>query len=231
MKEIKKKRKKLDIIYEDKELIVIHKPSNLLTIGTEKNREQNLYYEVSSYVKKQHPKNKIFIVHRLDKDTSGVVIFAKNESLKKKLQDNWEKLAIVREYKAVVMGDVKEDKATIKNYLKENKAFHVYATNDSEEGQLAITNYEVIKRSKAYTYLNILIETGRKNQIRVHLSDLGHPIVGDKKYGAEMNLKNPMGRLGLHANKVILIHPLTKKEMIFEAKLPKDFEIMINNIK
>lgn len=223
----KTKKKKLDIIYEDKELIVINKPSKLLTIATERKKEQNLYYEVSAYVKKQNPKNKIFIVHRLDKDTSGVVIFAKNEVLKKNLQANWEKYAKLREYKAVVEGVVKNDKETLKSYLKENKAFHVYSTS-KEEGQLAITNYEVELRHSAYTLLNVQIQTGKKNQIRVQLSDIGHPIVGDKKYNST---KNPMSRLGLHASRIILVHPKTKKEYEFVAKTPKEFQFMIGNMQ
>ncbi|MBQ9833945.1 MAG: RluA family pseudouridine synthase [Bacilli bacterium] len=207
--------KKLDIIYEDKELLVVNKPTKKLTIATEKNKYNTLYHEAREYVKKQNPKNKIFIVHRLDEQTSGIVLFAKNEKLKYLLQKNWQKYD--REYIALVEGKL-IGKGTVKSYLKESKTLQVYSTNDSKLGKLAITNYESIQSNKNYSLVKINIETGRKNQIRVHLSDLGHPIVGDKKYNAKTNILN---RLGLHANKLEIIHPLTKKKLIFEAKLPK----------
>lgn len=217
------KKKKLDIIYEDKELIVVCKPSKQLCISTIKNHEHTLYNEVSSYVKKQNPKNKIFIVHRLDKDTSGIVLFAKNEKMKRKLQENWDKLAITREYVAVVDGNMPLKKDTLKNYLKESKTLQVYVTSDKQNGKLAITNYEVIKSNKVYSMLKINIDTGRKNQIRVQLANINHPIVGDKKYKAR---NNPLGRLALHATKLEIINPMTKKNMTFESKVPATFEKM-----
>ena len=202
--------KKLDIIYEDKNIIVINKPYNVLTIGTDKDKEHNLYHEVREYLYKKN--QKVFVVHRLDKDTSGVIIFAKNEKMKRTLQDNWDNYT--REYRTVVHGKVKEDKKRIIEYLKENKVHRVYATNKGE-GQIAVTNYEVLKRFNKVSYLNILIETGRKNQIRVALANLGHPILGDKKYG----LKDKAPRMFLHAYKLVI----DDKEYI--AKLPKEFEI------
>ncbi|MGM9834212.1 MAG: RluA family pseudouridine synthase [Bacilli bacterium] len=214
--------KKLKIIYEDKELLVINKEAKLLTISTKKEKDRTLYNEASSYVKKQNPKNKIFIVHRLDKETSGIVIFAKNETIKHQLQNNWDKLAKEREYIAIVEGRL-ENKGTIKNYLFETKTLQVFSTDDPKRGKLAITNYESLISTKAYSMLKINILTGRKNQIRVHMADLNHPIIGDKKYNAK---SNPLGRLGLHATKLVLIHPKTKKEMIFSCDVPKEF----NNI-
>lgn len=207
--------KKLDIIYEDKELLVVNKPTKKLTVATEKNNFNTLYHEAREYVKKQNPKNKIFIVHRLDEQTSGIVLFAKNEKLKYLLQKNWQNY--YREYIAVVEGKL-TGKGTIKSYLKESKTLQVYSTNDSKFGKLAITNYESLKSNKNYSIVKITIETGRKNQIRVHLSDLNHPIVGDKKYNAKTNFLN---RLGLLANKLEIMHPITKKKLTFEAKLPK----------
>ncbi len=214
-------KKKLDIIHEDKELLVINKPSKLLTISTEKEKYHTRYFEASSYIKKQNPRNKIFIVHRLDKETSGIVIFAKNESLKLALQNNWEKLAPLREYIAVVEGGVKNKKGTITNYLKETKTLQVFDTKNPKDGKLAITHYQVLETNKTYSLLKITIQSGRKNQIRVALSSIGHPIVGDKKYQSQ---KNPYGRLALHASKLKLIHPKTKQEYIFLSKLPKEFE-------
>ena len=221
-----KTKKKLDIVYEDKELIVVNKEAKKLCVSTDKIKTNTLYSEVSSYVKKQNPKNKIFIVHRLDRDTSGLVIFAKNEKLKKKLQDNWDMLAKTREYIAIVDKTPVKKKDTLKDYLKESKTLQVYVTDDKKNGKLAITDYEVIKSTKVYSMLKVNIHTGRKNQIRVQLSNIGHPIVGDKKYKAR---NNPIGRLALHATKLEIIHPLTKKTMLFECKVPQNFSKMFEN--
>ena len=214
-------KKKLDLIYEDKELLVVNKPTKQLTIATEKEKIHTTYHEASEYMKKQNPKNKIFIVHRLDKDTSGIIIFAKNENLKHALQNNWEDCAKVREYLAIVEGKVKKQSGTIKNYLKENKTLQVFDTKNPKVGKLAITNYQVLETTNTYSLLKINIQTGRKNQIRVALSSIGHSIVGDKKYHSK---KNPYGRLALHASKIIMVHPKTKKEYLFQSKIPKEFE-------
>ena len=184
-----KKKEKLNILYEDKYLIVIEKPSGLLTIGTIKERENTLYKKVSDYVKKQHKSNKIFIVHRLDKDTSGIILFAKNEEVKRKLQRDWDKT--IRKYIALVEGNVTKN-GIIKNYLGETKTLKTFITNNKNLGKLAITKYYVLKNAKEYSLLNIEILTGRKNQIRVHMESINHSIVGDKKYGSK---KNPIRRL------------------------------------
>jgi 23S rRNA pseudouridine1911/1915/1917 synthase len=214
------KRKKMDIIYEDKELLVINKLSGLLTIATEKEKMQTLYHEAREYVKKQNPKNKIFIVHRLDKDTSGIVLFAKNEKLKLALQNNWENLAITREYIALLCGSPKEKSGRIESHLKESKTLQVYNTSKSL-GKLAITDYEIIKNNKEYSLARINIKTGRKNQIRVAMEQIGCPIAGDKKYNT---LKNPYRRLCLHATKLVLIHPFTHKEYVFICSYPQIFD-------
>lgn len=145
---MKKRKKKLDIIYEDKEILVVNKPSGMLTVSTPKEREKTLFYEVSSYVKKSNPKAKVFIIHRLDKDTSGIVMFSKNQSVKYNYQNAWDKLCIKRGYIAVVEGILKEKSGTIKSYLKETKTLLVYSSNDSKNGKLAITKYKVLKESK-----------------------------------------------------------------------------------
>lgn len=218
--------KKLDIIYEDKDLIAINKPSGLLTISTPKEKERTLYHEVSDYVKKQNPKTKIFIIHRLDKDTSGVVLFAKSQNVKFAYQNAWDRIVLKRGYIAVVDGILKEKEGVIKSYLKETKTLMVYSTNDTKNGKLAITNYKVLKESKRFSMLDVSIKTGRKNQIRVHLSDLGCPVVGDKKYG---KTKGPLGRLGLHAYELSLINPKTKKKMDFIAKTPLIFDKLFSD--
>ena len=177
------KKKKLDIIYEDKDIIVINKPSGLLTISTEKEKNKTLFKEVSEYVKKSNPKIKIFIIHRLDKDTSGIVIFAKNQNIKYMYQNAWDKIVLKRGYIAVVNGNLRNNEGRIKSYLKETKTLLVYSSNDKKDGKLAITDYKVIKKTNKYSMIDINIKTGRKNQIRVHMKDLGNPILGDKKYG------------------------------------------------
>lgn len=212
-------KKKLDILYEDKYLIIINKPSGILTISRDNRNDKNLYDEVKKYVKKQNPKNKIFIVHRLDKDTSGLIIFAKNEKVKRILQTNWTK--VKRYYYAVVNGIVKENNH-LENYLLETKTHDVIITKDKEKGILAITNFEVMEYNKKYTLLNIEIKTGRKNQIRVQLANIKHPIVGDKKYGNKERMP-----LCLQAYRLEFLHPITNKNIEIEIKLPKNLENLI----
>lgn len=212
-------KKKLDIIYEDKYLIIINKPSGILTISRDNRNDKNLYDEVKEYVKKQNPKNKIFIVHRLDKDTSGLIIFAKNEKVKRILQTNWTK--VKRYYYAVVNGIVKENNH-LENYLLETKTHDVIITKDKEKGILAITNFEVMEYNKKYTLLNIEIKTGRKNQIKVQLANIKHPIVGDKKYGNKERMP-----LCLQAYRLEFLHPITNKNIEIEIKLPKNLENLI----
>ena len=217
IKEYKNKKHhiNLDVIYEDKNIIVINKEAGLLTIGTEAEKEKTLYHLVSMYVKEENKNNNIFVIHRLDKDTSGIVMFAKNEKIKKLYQDNWNDIIIMRKYVALVEGILEKKEGTIKSYLKENKNNVVYSTKD-KTGKLAITNYKVIKEDKN-SLLDINIETGRKNQIRVHMKELGHPIIGDKKYG------NKGDRLYLHAYKLVIKNPITKKIDTYEIKIPNNF--------
>jgi len=214
--------KKLDIIYEDKYIIVINKPSHMLTIGTNYEKEKTLYHEVLVYLQKKNKNNRIFIVHRLDKDTSGLVIFAKDKEIKEQLQGNWDK--VKRIYMAVVEGKL-QGSGTITSYLKENKALITYSTDDKVNGKLAITKYKTLKISKSYSLVEIEILTGRKNQIRVHMSDLKHPIMGDKKYGAKTN---PLNKMALVATTLQLVHPKTKELLEFKIEIPKEFSKMFN---
>lgn len=222
------KKDKLDIIYEDKDIIVINKKPHLLTISTENEKEKTLFHQVMLYLKKKNKANKVFIVHRLDKDTSGLIVFAKSETAKRKLQNDWENSK--RGYITVVNGVVEKDKDTIKSYLMETKTLLVYSTNNKQDGKLAITSYEKINSNKLYSLLKINIKTGRKNQIRVHLNDIGHSIVGDKKYG---NIKrDPLRRLCLHANYLEFTHPITNKKLVLETKIPSNFiDLCQNNNK
>ena len=214
-------KRKLKILYEDKFIIVIDKPSGLLTISTEKEKEKTLFHQVYEYLKQKNKNNKVFIVHRLDKDTSGIVIFAKDIQTKSFLQNNWDKFK--RNYVAVVEGHTKE-KGVLKNYLMETKTHLTYIVEDNK-GKLAITEYEKVLENNKYTMLSINIKTGRKNQIRVQLANIGNPIVGDKKYGTK---KDPIRRMALVANTIEFIHPKTNEKICIDIDIPKN---MINLLK
>ena len=207
-------KKKLKILYEDKYLIIVNKPSNLLTIATTKEKEKTLFHQVYEYLKQKNKNNKVFIVHRLDKDTSGIVVFAKDIQTKAFLQNNWDKFK--RKYVAVVHGHTKE-KDILKNYLMETKTHLTYIVND-KKGKLAITEYEKVLENNKYTMLSINIKTGRKNQIRVQLSNIGNPIVGDKKYG----IKDSTNNMCLVANTLEFIHPKTKQKIVIDIDIPKN---------
>ena len=217
-----------DILMEDEHIIVVNKPSNLLTIATEKEKEKTLYHMVREYLIEKDKRSKIFIVHRLDKDTSGIVIFAKDEKTKNMLQEHWNEYVTLREYVAIVYvaivhGHMPKQKDRIVQYLKETKTNLTYVSR-TKDGKEAITNYEVVKENEDYSLLKITIETGRKNQIRVAMSAIHHPIVGDKKYGLK---KDRQKRLYLHANRLRLYCPHIKKEILFETKVPIEFKKMI----
>lgn len=205
--------KKLNILYEDKYLIIVYKRHGLLTISRDNHNDLNLYDEVKEYEKKKNPKNKIFIVHRLDKDTSGLVLFAKNEKIKYALQNNWDK--VIRKYYAVVEKEVLENKTLI-NYLQESKTGEVFVTNNKVIGKKSITKYEVLSKNNKCSLLDIEIKTGRKNQIRVQLAYVHHPIIGDKKYG---NTKNK--ELLLQAYYLKFNHPVDNKEIIIKTDIEK----------
>lgn len=209
--------KKLRIIYEDKYLIIVNKPTGEFTISRDNHYDNNLYDEVKTYVKKQNPKNKIFIVHRLDKDTSGLVLFAKSEKVKYDLQRNWQN--VERKYYAVVFGKPNEKSVSLKDLLYETKSLDVVITKNERIGKLAITNFDVIENNNKYSLLDINIETGRRNQIRVQLANIGHPIIGDKKYG-----KVKYKRMMLEAYYLKFVHPVTKKVCYAELPLNNDFE-------
>lgn len=216
----KKHNEELKIIYEDKNIIVIDKPAGLLTISTNKEKEKTLYHMVSDYIKYPNKNNKIFVIHRLDRDTSGIVMFAKTEKIKKVYQNNWNEIVKKRNYIAIIEGHLTKKKGVISLLLKEIDNM-VYV---DKYGKTAITNYQVIKENEKYSMLKIDIKTGRKNQIRVHLKEIGHPIIGDKKYGSNIN---PIKRLALHANILEIQNPLTKKIERYESKEPISFEKMM----
>lgn len=213
----------IKIIYEDKDFIVVDKPHGILTIATEEDKygTNNLYEIVLKYLKKKNSNSKLFVVHRLDKDTSGVLLFAKNQLLQEKLKDDWNNIA-KRTYYAVVFGRTLE-KDVITSYLKEDKNL-VTSISKKEDGRLAITEYKKIKDNDKFSLLEINIKTGRRNQIRVQLKSIGHPIVGDSKYGKkDKNFK----RMMLHATKLEIINPINNKKMIFSSPIDNEFKKIV----
>ncbi|HPT11424.1 MAG TPA: RluA family pseudouridine synthase [Bacteroidales bacterium] len=222
--EIKGPSRNLNIIFEDDYIIVIDKHSGLLSIATGKETYATAYSILSNYVKQKNPANKIFVVHRLDRDTSGVMMFARSEKVQAMLQDNWKDTVTERKYSAVVEGRVEEKEGKIESYIYESKALMMHSTKDPEKGELAITHFRTVKANDNYSLLDIYLETGKKNQIRLHMKDYGHSIAGDKKYGAH---GNPIGRLALHAGVLAFTHPVTGKPMRFESKIPVKFRWLL----
>ncbi len=215
--------KGLTILYEDQDILVVNKTNGLLTISTDREKEKTAYFLLNDYVKKGNArsKNRVFIVHRLDRDTSGVLVFAKSEKAKRYLQDEW--AAFHKIYFAVVHGTLQEKEGVITTYLLENKAHRVYSTNVPDKGKFSKTGYKVIKASSKFSLLEITLFTGRKNQIRVHFSEKGYPVVGDKIYGK----KDKGIRLALHAASLTITHPFTKEKMTFETELPPYFNTLV----
>ena len=207
----------LDILYEDNDIIAVNKPSGLLTVSTDKIKDKTLFREVSDYVKKNNKNNKVFIVNRIDKDTSGIVMFAKSEKVKEMLQSKWNDIVKVRKYVTVVEG-ITEESGRIESYLTENKEHIVHS---SKTGKLAITDYKRIKYNNNYSMLNVYLSTGRKNQIRVHMRDINHPVVGDSKYG---NKKSPVNRLMLHSEYIEFISPINNKIIKISCPYPIEFD-------
>lgn len=216
--------RRIQKVYEDDDIIVINKGYGLLSMGNDKVKEGTAYSILREYVKWVDPRNKLFIIHRLDRDTSGLMMFAKTPQAKDAMQHNWNNMVLNRKYLAVVEGNVEKDEGVIKSYLAENSQYEVYSTDNPDEGQLAVTRYRVLKRKNGYTLLEVELDTGRKNQIRVHMRDLGHPIAGDRKYGAK---SSPIHRLALHAQTLRFVHPETRKEMNFSTPVPAAFALMV----
>jgi 23S rRNA pseudouridine1911/1915/1917 synthase len=219
--------KGIEIIYEDRDIIAIDKPPRLLTMASATEREKTAYHILTDYVRKGCAKSpkRIFIVHRLDRDTSGIVLFAKTEAAKNRLQDQWD--TTEKKYLAVVYGKLPERSGSISSYLTENAAHVVYSTKDKSLGKLSTTNYKVLKETRDFSLLEIDLATGRKNQIRVHFAEKGHPVAGDTKYG---RMNDPHKRMALHARSISFLHPWNGKRMRLETKIPVYFTSLVGNI-
>lgn len=208
------------IMYDDAHLVVIEKPEGLLSVATDFEKGENVH----AFLKNHYRPKKVFVVHRLDQDTSGVMLFALSEKAKDHLKDMFEKHDMGREYIAIVEGKLKENQGTWQCYLYEDGNYFVKPTDDPKKGRLAVTHYQVLETKKGYSKLKLTLETGRKNQIRVHCQMAGHPVAGDKKYGAK---SNPIKRLCLHAQTLSFKHPILKKMMNFTSKVPEVFEKLV----
>ena len=220
--------KGLVILYEDRDILVVDKPPGLLTIGTDTDKSRTAYFILTNFVRKGciKSRNRVFIVHRLDRETSGVLVFAKSEEAKLRLQGQWQETE--KKYLAVVHGKCKRRAETITTYLAENKAHVVYSTSDPAKGKLSHTAYRLLKQTKDFALLEVDLLTGRKNQIRVHMAGIGHPIVGDKKYGKG---DDSHARLALHARAISFKHPISGKQLVFSAKVPGYFSKLVGSIE
>ena len=214
----------MKIIYETDDLIAIDKPAGLLSVESDKEHECAYGY-ITDYLQRQDKNARAFVLHRIDKETSGVLLFAKDIKLHSMLKMHWNEQVQVREYYAVVEGVLEKKTDTLTTYLRENANNLVYATNDPS-GQKAVTHYEVVKENGQYSLLRVKIDTGRKNQIRVQMKAIGTPVVGDDKYGS--GNKNPLDRLGLHASKLEFIHPVSKELITLTASVPASFRALFN---
>lgn len=213
-----------EILYEDADILVVDKPPKLLTMGTDREKSRTAYFILTDYVRKgcARSRKRVFIVHRLDRETSGVIVFAKSHEAKLRLQEQWQDTK--KTYLAVVHGRCEKRTETITSYLAENKAHVVYSTPDAKKGKLSRTAYRVLKQTGSFALLEIDLLTGRKNQIRVHLADCGHPVVGDRKYG---NAKTAHKRLALHAMSISFKHPVTDKQLTIKAEVPAYFSKLV----
>jgi len=217
----------LVILHEDSHVLVVDKPPGLLTMGTDTDKSRTAYFILTDYVRKGYVKsrNRLFIVHRLDRETSGVLLFAKTAAAKHYLQEHWNETR--KKYLAVVHGRCEKPSDTITSYLAENRARVVYSTRDRAKGKLAHTAYRVLKQTPVFALLEVDLLTGRKNQIRVHLADIGHPVVGDKKYGREVRTHT---RLALHAHSIAFAHPCDGGPLAIESPLPEYFHQLVGRV-
>ena len=211
--------KYIKIVYEDKDLVVIEKNSGILSMAATA-KQYSIKNILDEYFAKRHFKCTAHVVHRLDRDTSGLMMYAKNVETARALEDNWRETVYDRRYVAVLCGNMPQEGGTERSFLKDNKAYITYSSTTDNGGKLAVTHYRRIRNNDSFTLTEMKLETGRKNQIRVHMADIGFPIAGDKKYG---NATDPLGRLCLHAYRLNFTHPVTGEDMQFETPIPKEF--------
>lgn len=214
---------RLRIVYEDDDIIVVNKGYGLLSVGTDNKKEGTAYSILRDYLKRLNPANKLFIVHRLDQHTSGLMLFAKSIKAKEAMQHNWNNMVLDRRYAAIVEGCPEPAEGVRRSRLLENAQHLMYSTDDPK-GLEAVTRYKVLKSRNGYSLVDVSLDTGRKNQIRVHMHDMGTPIAGDRRYGAKTS---PIHRLALHARTLRFVHPMTHKDMNFSIPLPASFNSLV----
>ena len=217
------KHRMMKILYEDAHIIVIEKKEGLLSVATDRQKERTAQHILNEYVKRQNRGNRVFVVHRLDRETSGIMMYAKDERTQHTLRDNWQDIVYDRRYVAIVEGEMEQDQGIVKSWLTDH-TFYVSSSPVDDGGRLSITHYRTIKRANGYSLVELQLETGRKNQIRVHMQELGHPVIGDERYGCEVN---PLDRLALHAFKLCFYHPVTGEKMEFETPYPGNFKSLM----
>ncbi len=214
----------LKLVYEDAYIIVVEKKEGLLSVSTERQKERTAQHILSDYVKRTHRNNRIFVVHRLDRETSGLMMYAKDELTQRTLRDNWHDIVTDRRYVSIVEGEMDRDHGTMESWLTDRTLYVSSSPVDDGVGKYSVTHYKTIKRANGYSMMELNLETGRKNQIRVHMSELGHPVVGDERYGSTTD---PLGRLALHAFKLCFYHPVTGQPMEFETPYPSNFRALM----
>lgn len=217
--------KGFELLYEDKDLIVGNKAQGFLTVKAAWEREQTIHFALNQYLRKGNSKSRkcVFVVHRLDQETSGVLIFAKSPQIQESLKDNWKE--VTKTYLAVVYGKLEKKSDTISSYLVEDDDYVMHSYQDGAQGKLSHTQYTVLKEQGQFSLIKINLLTGRKNQIRVHLADIGHPVVGDDKYGPN---DSRYKKMALHAYAISFKHPLTRKELVFQAAVPDHFKQLVS---
>ena len=214
----------LKLVYEDPYLIVVEKKEGVLSVSTDHVKERTAQHILSEYVKRKHRGNRIFVVHRLDRETSGLLMYAKDEKTQHTLRDHWQEIVTDRRYVAIVEGDMERDFGTIESWITDQKYYVSSSPVDDGTGRYAVTHYKTIKLANGYSLMELDLETGRKNQIRIHMSELGHPVIGDERYGSK---SNPLERIGLHAFKLGFYHPVTGEHMEFETPYPAKFKSLM----
>ena len=210
----------LGILFEDEAILVIYKPSGLLTVATPDERERTAFAYLRRFLKERNPRQKLYIVHRLDRYASGILVFSKTEDIQLRLKELFSRHDVRRMYWAIVKGRVEQERGTIRSYLAEDRSFHMRSVKDRKQGKEAVTHYRVLRRFSDLSTLEVTLETGRKNQIRAHLSEIGHPVAGDRAYGGKID---PIGRLALHAFHLGFVHPTLGKPVEFTTEPPQEF--------
>ncbi len=216
---------RIKLIFEDNDIIVVDKGYGVLSTAAGKPSDDTVYNIVKKYARGFSDKANIYVVHRLDRDTSGLMLLTRTKQARDKLINNWNNMVVERKYIAVVEGKVEQKEGTVKSFLAENPdTYEMYSTDDKKIGRLAVTRYRVIKQGSRFAMVELEIKTGRKNQIRVHMHDLGNPVSGDRKYGGH---PSPINRIALHATTLTIVHPITGKAVTFTSPIPENFNKMI----